>query len=104
MDEKTELLVSLGASMAANCMPCFNYYFKQVEKLGIDPVEVLQAMEIANKIKNSLSMLMGNHVRKTVGVKEEDVFAALEGAARPCWDKPQGNDFQSLTASEAGCR
>ena len=91
MDEKTELLVSLGASMAANCMPCFNYYFQQAEKLGIDPDEVLQAMEIANKIKNSLSMLMGNHVRKTVGVKEEDVFAALEGACRPCWDKPQGD-------------
>ena len=90
MDKKTELLVSLGASMAANCMPCFNYYYQQAEKLGLDPAEVLRAMEIANKIKNSLSMLMGNHVRKTIGVKEEDVFAALEDEGRPCWEKPQG--------------
>ncbi len=90
MDKKTELLVSLGASVAANCMPCFNYYYQQAEKLGLDPAEVLRAMEIANKIKNSLSMLMGNHVRKTLGVKEEDVFAALEDADKPCWDKPQG--------------
>ena len=91
MDEKTELLVSLGASMAANCMPCFNYYFQQAEILEIDSDEVLQAMEIANKIKNSLSMLMGKHVRKAVGVEEGDVFAAIEGACRPCWDKPQGD-------------
>ncbi|MFI5329462.1 MAG: carboxymuconolactone decarboxylase family protein [Desulfobaccales bacterium] len=91
MDKKTELLVSLGASMAANCMPCFNYYYQQAEKLGLDPDEVLQAMEIANKIKNSLSMLMGNHVRKAIGVKEEDVFAALEEAGRPCWEKPEGD-------------
>ena len=91
MDKKTELLVSLGASMAANCMPCFNYYYQQAEKLGLDPAEVLRAMEIANKIKNSLSMLMGNHVRQTMGVKEEDVFAALEEAGKPCWEKPQGD-------------
>ena len=91
MDEKTELLISLGASIAANCMPCFNYYHQQAEKLGLDSAEVLQAMEIANKIKNSLSMLMGNHVRKTMGVKEEDVFAALENAGRPCCEKPQGD-------------
>jgi hypothetical protein len=91
MDKKTELLVSLGASMAANCLPCFNYYHKQAEKLGLEPAEVLQAMEIANKVKNSLGMLMGNHVRKTLGVKEEDVFAALEEVGQPCWEKPQGD-------------
>jgi hypothetical protein len=90
MDKKTELLVSLGASVAANCMPCFNYYYQQAEKLELDSTEVLQAMEIANKIKNSLSMLVGNHVRKTLGVKEEDVFAALEDVGRPCWEKPRG--------------
>ena len=49
MDKKTELLVSLGASMAANCMPCFNYYYQQAQKLGLDPADILQAMEIANK-------------------------------------------------------
>ena len=70
--------------------PAFNYYHQQAEKLGLDSAEVLQAMEIANKIKNSLSMLMGNHVRKTMGVEEEDVFAALEDLVRPCWEKPQG--------------
>ena len=91
MDKKTELLVSLGASVAANCMPCFNYYYQQAEKLGLDPAEVLRTMEIANKVKNSLSMLMGNHVRKTLGVEDEDVFAALETAGRPCWEKPKGD-------------
>ena len=91
MDKKTELLVSLGASMAANCLPCFNYYYQQAERLAIEPADVLQAMEIANKIKNSLSMLIGNHVRKTMRLEEEDVLAALEDVVRPCWEKPQGD-------------
>ncbi len=88
MDKKTELLVSLGASVAANCMPSFNYHFQQAEKLGLEQAEVLRTMETANKIKNSLSMLMGNHVGKTVGAGEEDVIAALGDAGRPCWEKP----------------
>jgi alkylhydroperoxidase/carboxymuconolactone decarboxylase family protein YurZ len=88
MDKKTELLVSLGASAAANCMPCFNYYHQQATKLGLDQADILLAVKIANKIKNSLSMLMGNHVSKTLDLKEPDVFTDLEDIGRPCWEKP----------------
>lgn len=91
MDKKTELLVSLGASIAANCMPCFNFYYQQAEKLALDSADILQAMEIANKIKNSISMLMGNHARKTMQLEDQDVFAALETTGRPCWEKPRGD-------------
>lgn len=88
MDKKTELLVSLAASTAANCMPCFNYYYQQAEKLALEPGDILRAVEIANKIKNSISMLMGKHVRDTMDLQDQDVFAALEDAGRPCWEKP----------------
>jgi hypothetical protein len=88
MDKKTELLISLAASTAANCLPCFNYYYQQAEKLALEPADILRAVEIANKIKNSISMLMGKHVRDTMDLKDQDVFAALENAGRPCWEKP----------------
>jgi hypothetical protein len=88
MDKKTELLVSLAASTAANCMPCFNYYHRQAEKLALEPAEIIRAVEIANKIKNSISMLMGKHVRETLKLEDQDLFAALEDAGRPCWEKP----------------
>lgn len=88
MDKQTELLISLAASTAANCMPCFNYYYQKAEKLALDPADILRAVEIANKIKNSISMLMGKHVRETMDLQDQDVFAALENAGRPCWEKP----------------
>jgi hypothetical protein len=69
-------------------MPCFNYYYQQAEKLALDPADILRAVEIANKIKNSISMLMGKHVRETMDLQDQDVFAALENARRPCWEKP----------------
>jgi len=50
MDKKTELLVSLGASMAANCMPCFNYYYQKAEKVGLEPAEVLREISRATRI------------------------------------------------------
>lgn len=82
MDKKTELLVSLAASTAANCMPCFNYYYQQAEKLGLDldSADILQAMEIANKIKNGIGMLMRDHVRKTLGLEKQNDW-------QPCWEK-----------------
>ena len=88
MDKKTELLISLGASTAANCMPCFSYYYLHAQKLGLEQADILQAVEIGNKIKNSIGMLTGNHIRKTMGMKEQDIFAALEDTELPCCEKP----------------
>lgn len=51
MDEKTELLISLGAAAAANCVPCFEYYFKKATAAGLRSDEIEKAVEIGNKVK-----------------------------------------------------
>ena len=35
MDEKTSLLICLGASAAANCIPCFEHYHKKASAAGL---------------------------------------------------------------------
>ena len=52
MDEKTELLICLGAATAANCVPCFDYYFKKASAAGITAEEVRKGVELACKIKD----------------------------------------------------
>ncbi|MFZ0932150.1 MAG: hypothetical protein WAN11_26360 [Syntrophobacteraceae bacterium] len=37
MDEKTDLLICLGAATAANCIPCFDYYFKKASAAAFPP-------------------------------------------------------------------
>lgn len=44
-------LIGLGASIAANCEPCFRYHHEQAEKLGISSDDMLQAVNLALTIK-----------------------------------------------------
>ena len=37
MDERTKVLISLGASVAANCVPCFEHYLRQTDAVGLTP-------------------------------------------------------------------
>ena len=51
MDERVELLVSLGASTAANCVPCFEHYYRKAFAAGISGEEIRRAVELACKVK-----------------------------------------------------
>ncbi len=72
MDEKTRLLVCLGAAAAANCIPCFDYYHQKAQACGLAPADVQEAVECAYKIKNNINMLMKNSIRSLTG-QEGDV-------------------------------
>ena len=67
MDKKSELLVCIGASVAANCVPCFDYYFKKASSEGISLDEVREAIELACKVKTGAGIAMKNSIRETTG-------------------------------------
>ncbi|MEN6438896.1 MAG: hypothetical protein ABFD97_09955 [Syntrophobacter sp.] len=67
MDEKTELLISLGAATAANCVPCFGYYFKKASAAGIPSEDVEKAVELACKVKTGAGIVMKNSIRDLTG-------------------------------------
>jgi AhpD family alkylhydroperoxidase len=52
MDDKTRNLISLGASIAANCVPCFEHYYQLAGKNGISNAEVEEVVKIAEKVKH----------------------------------------------------
>ncbi len=67
MDEKTTLLVCLGAATAANCIPCFEFYYGKAQAAGVAAGDIQEAVECAYKIKNNLNMLMKNSIRNFTG-------------------------------------
>jgi alkylhydroperoxidase/carboxymuconolactone decarboxylase family protein YurZ len=67
MDEKTKLLVCLGAATAANCIPCFEYYYEKAQAAGLASEDIQEAVESAYKIKNNINMLMKNSIRRLTG-------------------------------------
>jgi alkylhydroperoxidase/carboxymuconolactone decarboxylase family protein YurZ len=75
MDEKTSVLICLGAATAANCVPCFEHYLKKAKGLNLSSEEILEAADLASKVKN------GAHLVMRSGIK---TFMGIEKASDPC--------------------
>ncbi len=67
MDEKTSLLICLGASAAANCIPCFEHYHKKASSAGLTSEQILEAVELANKVKSGAHLVMRNSIKDYLG-------------------------------------
>lgn len=63
MEEKNCLLICLGASTAANCIPCFEHYHNKATAAGLSSEEVLEAVELATKVKNGANLVMRNSIK-----------------------------------------
>lgn len=44
-------LVSIGAAIASNCIPCAIYHVNEAKKNGINDKKILEAIEIAEKVR-----------------------------------------------------
>lgn len=84
MDEKTTLLISLAASTAANCIPCFEHYYDKAQSSGLAPEEIAEAVEIAYQIKSNVNMLLKSRVRKIMGPLGEACPVAGDKSAPTC--------------------
>ena len=67
MDEKTALLISLGASTAANCIPCFEHYHKKAVTAGLTSEDILEAVEVASRVKNGAHTVLRGFIKNLVG-------------------------------------
>ena len=55
MEEKTSLLICLGASTAANCVPCFEHYHKKASAAGLTPEKSLRRWSWPPKSRAALT-------------------------------------------------
>jgi alkylhydroperoxidase/carboxymuconolactone decarboxylase family protein YurZ len=67
MDEKTKLLVSLGAAVAANCVPCFEHFLTKTQAVGLTSGEIQEAAEIADQVKNGARITIMSTIREILG-------------------------------------
>ncbi len=85
MDEKTSLLICLGASTAANCIPCFEHYHKKASEAGLASEEILEAVDLANKVKSGAHLVMRNSIRGFMG-QTPSVSCCLGPSKSSCCD------------------
>lgn len=44
-------LVAIGASVASNCIPCVTYHVAKARKLGMSDARIMEAVELADKVR-----------------------------------------------------
>ena len=71
MDEKTKVLICLGAATAANCIPCFEYYFGKAEAVGLKTDEIQEAVDLASQVKKGAHMALKNSIGNIMGREKE---------------------------------
>lgn len=67
MDEKTKLLVSLGAAVAANCAPCFDHFLGKTDAVGLTAEEIRETTEIADQVRNGARITIMKSIRGMIG-------------------------------------
>lgn len=67
MDEKTKILVSLGAAVAANCVPCFEHFLGKTGPAGLTAEEIQEAAEIADQVRNGARITIMKSIRGIIG-------------------------------------
>jgi len=79
MDERTKVLICLGSATAANCIPCFEYYFGKAKMVGLTSEEIQIAVDLASQVKKGAHMAIKNCINGLMGEEKE--------YALPCGDR-----------------
>ena len=51
LSNREQSLVSLGAALAANCIPCIEYHIPEAKKAGLSDLEIREAVAVADKVR-----------------------------------------------------
>jgi alkylhydroperoxidase/carboxymuconolactone decarboxylase family protein YurZ len=84
MDEKTKVLICMGAATAANCIPCFEYYFGKAEALGLKTEEIEEAVDLGSQVKKGAHMALKNSFRSIMGQGKEYSLPCDRQAGSSC--------------------
>ena len=71
MDERTKVLICLGAANAANCIPCFGHYFGKAKATGLTSEQIQEAVDLASQVKKGAHLAIKNKIDDVMGRKKE---------------------------------
>ena len=70
MDEKTAVLVAIGASVTANCKPCLEFHARKAREMGLREKELQDAIDVGLMVKKGSIDVMKGFVQKVMGQKD----------------------------------
>jgi AhpD family alkylhydroperoxidase len=81
LDERTAMLIAVGASIAANCQPCLEINVARAQEHGIDPQEIVDALEVGRMVRKGAAAKMD---RFAAGLSAPSTAAADDDCGCGC--------------------
>ncbi len=81
MDEKQQILISIGSAVACNCIPCYEHYWLKAKQAGICEKDVIAAAGIGEKVKSGAAVVMKDTIDN---IQKGEIPDAELGANAPC--------------------
>ncbi len=66
MDEKSSVLICVGAAVAANCVSCFRHYYGEALRIGLEPSDIEAAVALAAKVKTGANIAVMSVVAEAI--------------------------------------
>ena len=73
-------LVAIGAALGSNCSSCIEHHIPVAKKAGLTDAQIKEAIEVANKVRNTPSEKVLQTANSLVG----NVGACAQGSACSC--------------------
>ena len=79
MEDKLKRLITVAASVGANCHPCLEYHIGKALEYGISKSEIMEAVDVAKAVRGgatasmdalALKLLNGNSTPQSCGGRE----------------------------------
>jgi AhpD family alkylhydroperoxidase len=77
VENKTKLLIAVGAALAVNCQPCLKTIIKKAREGGVEDKEILEAIGVARLIRRNSLNQMDHFVAGLAGT--DDTSEGSEG-------------------------
>lgn len=81
MDSRIEIMVSLGAAIGANCIPCFDHLYEAAQEHDITNEDIQKIVELGTKVKNGASIVMRKAADEVLGMTTR---SNTEQTKEPC--------------------
>ena len=84
MDERTNILICIGAATAANCIPCFEHFFGKAQEAALTDEEIQEAVDLASQVKKGAHMALRNSISKVMNREKEYSIPCEKSNDRSC--------------------
>lgn len=82
MNTKIKVMISLGSSYAAGCIPCFDHYYMLAKEEKITDNDIKDIIAIAKKVRNGSDIALEKAILDVID--ENDICVKMNDEFHPC--------------------